>query len=634
AVFGLHPFNVDSVAWVAERKNVLSTFFWLLTIWAYSGYVYRGGRRRYLLMTVFFTLGLLAKPMLVTLPFVMLLLDYWPLGRFQLTQPSDEVGDKTDERTSYLQAPRFFRLLREKIPLFILSAVCILFFSSAGTRPGIVVGEEFVPMKLRIANALVSYVSYIAGTFWPRKLAVFYPYPDWVPVWQAVGACLLLAAASSLVVLMSRRKPYLVTGWLWYVGTLLPVIGLLQAGLWPAMADRWAYVPLIGLFVIIAWGADDLTAQWGMRKSVVAIPAGVCLSALIVCTWWQVGHWRNGFTLFSHALEVTNDNYIAHYNLGNILLREERTDEAIAHYKSAVSIHKNYVDAHYNLGITLAAAKRYAEAAEEYRIVTRLKKNHKKVLSRLADALAKNGQLDEALSHYDKALAQMPDDAELLNNFALALVKKGKIDEAVECYNRSLAIEPGSIEVLNNLGNALVKKKQFAEAVAHYRKALSLEPRFAETHYNLANALKQMGEIEEAIVCYRGALELKPDDIDAHYGLGLALAHLRKYDEAAVHYGKAIELNPGFAPAYYNLGIAYVRQNMTNKAIEQFREVLRIHPNDAEMHCNLGILLAQEGQLDEAIEEFRTALRLDPSFARAREQLESVLARRAASTSR
>jgi tetratricopeptide (TPR) repeat protein len=630
ALFALHPFNVDSVVWIAERKNVLSTAFWLLTMWAYVRYARYGGAGRYLVALLLYALGLLAKPMLVTLPFVLLLLDYWPLGRVRFVS-----GDQDGETAASVSKYEFsvvFRLFLEKIPFFVLSAVSVYSFCWAVERPGTAVSREFVPVGLRLANALVSYVGYASKTIWPGGLAVYYPYPDTVATWKAGGALLLLMCVSVFVLLAAGKRPYLAVGWLWYLGTLVPVIGLYQAGLWPAMADRWAYVPLIGLFVVIGWGACDLAVKWRWPRWLAPAAACAWLSVLAVCTCVQVGYWRDGSTLFTRALEVTSNNFIAHYNLGNILLRRQQTDEAIAHYKEALVIHPGYVDAHYNLGIAFSDKDRYSEAIEAYRSVLRLEKEHKKVFFRLADALAKSEQLDEALNYYSRALEQRPDDVEVLNNFALALVKKGKIDKAIELYDKSLEIRPDSVEVLNNLGNALVKQERFTEAVTCLEKALSLKGDFAETHYNLANALKGAGQFDRAIGYYREAMRLAPDDVDAHFGLGLTLAVLKKYDEATRHYTKAIELNPDFARAYYHLGLAFFNQNEIDKAIEQFRQVLRIHPDDAQMHCNLGVLLAEKGLMDEAIEEFRRALRLDPGSLKARQQLEAALGQKAVST--
>ena len=631
ALFALHPFNVDSAAWIAERKNVLSTFFWLLTMWAYTSYAYRGGVGRYLLTLLLYALGLLAKPMLVTLPFVMLLLDYWPLKRFRFAPggPEDGIAEPGVRERPFLGAAG---LLAEKLPFLALSALSVFSFCWAVERPGTAVPAAMVPVRLRIANALVSYLDYMAKMIWPRGLAVYYPYPDHIPLWQLVTALLLVGCVSVLVLLALKGKRYLAVGWFWYLGTLVPVIGLYQAGLWPAIADRWAYVPLIGLFIMIAWGGGDLAKRLRLPKLAVALLACAWLSALMTATWFQVGHWRNGATLFEHALDVTSGNYIAHYNLGNIMLRQDRKAEAIEHYKKAVAFHPKYVDGHYNLGIALSAAEQYAEAIKEYHTVLRLRQNHKKVLSRMADALARNGQLDEAIAYYNKSLQHQPNDAEVLNNLALALVKKGQIDEAIKKYTEALEINPDSVEVLNNLGNALVKQGELKQAATHYQKALRLRPDFAETLYNLANTLRQMGQFAEAVRYYQEALSLNEDNTDAHYGLGLALAELNEQDEAITHLKKAIQLNPDFAQAHYNLGMVFFKQQNIDQAIEQFRQVLRIHPNDAEMHCNLGVLLGKNGQADEAIEEFRTALRLNPDFAKARKHLEAALGGKAPSS--
>jgi len=634
AVFALHPLQVESVAWVAERKSVLSGFFWMLTIAAYVLYAERPGIGKYLLVILVFCLAVMAKPMVVTLPFALLLLDYWPLGRFQWGRQSREESSAQSEsaKVSY-QSSSSWLLIVEKIPLFILSAILsvITFIAQQGGR--VVVQAEHLPLNSRIANALFSYLTYIGKMIWPSRLAVFYPHPvDMVSVWWVVVATLLLLAVSIWVIRSARSRRYLLVGWLWYLGTLVPVIGLVQVG-GQARADRYMYLPMVGLLIIVAWGLGELVAKWRLRKFIPVLPAGLCLSALMVCTWLQVGYWRNSFTLFTRALDVTSNNYVAHLNLGNVLLRQKKTDGAIAHYKKAIDSYSDYVDAHYNLGLALGLEKRYDEAIEQYYSVLRLKPKHWKAQFRLANAFVGKGQLDKAIEHYNKTLQVKPDDAEVYNNLALALVKKGQINEAVEYYNKSLEINRDSAEVLNNLGNALVKQKKLSQAVIHFEKALALKPVFAEAHYNFANALKIQGRFHEAVKHYNEALKLDPNDADAHYNLGLTLAELRKYDEAVDCYRAAIQLRPDFAKAYYNLGIALFNQGELDQAIEQFRRVLRIHPEDAEMHCNLGVLLAQKGRADEAIEEFRAALRFDPDLSRAREQLQAALAKKADSNS-
>ena len=623
AVFALHPVNVDSVAWVAERKNVLSTLFWFLTLWGYASYVRRGGAERYLVTLLLFVLGLLAKPMLVTLPFVMLVLDYWPFGRLGFGGESGKV--KAGERTAQI-----FGLVWEKVPFFVLSGVSVYLSSLSVRQLGITISTELVPMKLRIGQGLVSYVSYIGMLILPRRLAVFYPYPDGVAVWRSGGAFLLLACVTFLLVWVLRRRRYFGFGWLWYLGTLLPVIGLVQAGLWPAVADRWLYVPGIGVFIVVSWGIGEYAGRIRLRQIAAGAAAGACICALMVCTWIQLGYWRSGFTLFTHTLEVTKDNYIAHLNLGNEYLRDKDYNEAIAHYTRGIELCRDYVEAHYNLGIALGLERRYEEAIEAYRRVLRLKERHGRTFFYLATALAKTGRVDEAISYYEKQLEIEPEDMEVLNNFGLALVKKGRYEEAIGHYNKALELEPESAGVLTNLGSALGKAGRVEEEIACYRRALGLKSDFTAAHYNLAKALAGEGRSEEAIAEYGEALRLRPGDVEAHYGLGLVLDGQGRYDEAAEHYKKAIELNPNFAQAYYSLGLIFANRGQTDEAIEQFRKVLRIHPKDAEMHCNLGALLAEKGALDEAIKEFRTALGFDPNFSRAREQLEATLARRAA----
>jgi tetratricopeptide (TPR) repeat protein len=622
AVFALHPVNVDSVAWVAERKNVLSTLFWLLTMWAYTGYVRGGGAGRYLVTLLLFVLGLLAKPMLVTLPFVLLVLDYWPFGRLDFWGEGSKI--KAGERRSQI-----FRLVWEKVPFFVLSGVSVYMSSMSARRLGITTSTGLVPMKLRVTQAFVSYVSYLSKVILPRKLAVFYPYPDSVAVWRSAGAFLFLVFLTFLLVWVLRRKRYLTVGWLWYVGTLVPVIGLVQAGLWPATADRWLYVPAIGVFVVAGWGVGELVGRLRLGRLAALVTAGVCICTLIVCTWIQLGYWRSGFALFTRALEVTKDNHIAHLNLGNEYLREEDTNEAIAHYKRAIELHRDYVEAHYNLGIALGLERRYEEAIEAYLRVLRLKEKHGRTFFYLATALAKTGHVDEAIIYYEKQLEIDAEDMEALSNFGLALVKKGRYEEAIEHYNKALELEPESAGVLTNLGSALGKAGRVEEEIACYRKALVLKSDLTAAHYNLAKALAGQGKSDEAIVEYSEALRLRPDDVEAHYGLGLVLDGHGRYDEAVEHYEKAIDLNPDFAQGHYSLGVIFANRAQTDEAIEQFREVLRIHPKDAEMHCNLGVLLSQKGALDEAIKEFRTAVGLDPNFLRAREQLEAALERKA-----
>jgi tetratricopeptide (TPR) repeat protein len=613
AVFALHPLHVQSVAWVAERKDVLSTVFWLLTMWAYAGYAKRGGAARYAGALILFALGLLVKPMLVTLPFVMLLLDYWPLSRLHLDGGAEESS--------------LLRLFLEKVPFFVLAAVSSVITLVVQRGGGAVIALAKLTFGKRIMNAAVSYVMYIVKTILPSRLAVYYPYRGPLAIWEGVGVILLLVVITAAVLVVRRR--YALFGWLWYVGTLVPVIGLVQVGS-QARADRYMYIPMTGLLIIAAWGAGELAGRVRWRRTAAGFVAGGCLLALMVLTWLQVGHWRDTYTLFSHTISVTEDNHIAYLNLGNYFTKQKKDAEAIGCYRKAIEAHPRYVDAHYNLGLAFGREGRHEEAIKEFKRVLRLRKRHWRSRFRLADSLVQAGRVEEALQEYRRVLEVRPDHVEVHNNFGLALLGKGEIDEAVKHFKRSLEIKPDSAGVLNNLGNALVQQDRYEEAVEYLKKALSLRPGFAKTYYNLGNALKQMGQLAEAAGYYRTAVEMKPDDADAHYGLGMVLGRLKRHDEAVEYYERTKELEPDFAKAYYQLGVIHANRGEIDEAIGEFREVLRIHPDDAEMHCNVGILLVRKGSIDEAIVEFRRALEIDPDFSQARKQLEEALARKAA----
>jgi len=473
ALFALHPINVDSVAWVAERKNVLSTFFWMLTLMTYTRYSERPGLSRYLLTCASFTLGLLAKPMLVTLPFVLIIMDYWPLKRFRL--PEFSV---------------ISRLVIEKIPLFIISGISIyIYFLS---QRGSIASTALRPMSLRIANALVSYVSYIEKMIWPQHLAVHYPFPHMVPLWKATGSGTLLLLVSLWVFIVIKRKPYLAVGWLWFIGTLFPVIGLVQTGLWPAMADRWAYVPLIGLFIIIVWGSPELLSKWRHKKTGLTVMGTTILSILTLTSWLQARHWANSITLFEHAVQATANNCLARFNLGIALANRGRTTEAIEHFSHALMIEPDNAGAH----------------------------NH------LALALLDQGRITESIEHFSRALRINPKYTDALNGLGLALGKKGQMSEAIECFSHALRIKPDYEEAQNNLGVALQKEGRLNEAVEHYYTALNLNPNNFYSHFNLGVCLTDLGRYKDAISHFNVALKINPGSSQARMALETAFSLL------------------------------------------------------------------------------------------------------------
>ena len=435
ALFALHPINVESVAWVAERKNLLSTFFWMLTMLAYVHYTRHPNLYRYFLTLLLLMLGLMAKPMLVTLPFVLLLIDYWPLGR--------------------LRQQSTFNLILEKIPFFALSAVSAYISSISVQRYGIVVSMELVPMKLRLANALISYVKYIEKMIWPKNLAVFYPFPDTLPIWQVFGAGLLLVSISFLVLLNFRKKPYLCIGWLWFLGTLIPVIGLKQAGLWPAIADRWAYVPLIGIFFIISWGIPELVSKWRHKKIGLALAATVLLLILMAVTRLQVRCWTNSVSLFKHAFEVTANNFIVHFKLGEALTEQDKTEEAISHYREVLRLKPGYAQAHHNLGSILEDQGKTNEAMNHYIAALKINPKLERTHINLGCILNSKGERDKAIKHYFYALRLNNNYAEAYNNIGVVLALKGKFNRAIVFFRIALRIKPDYPQAQNNLKNAL-----------------------------------------------------------------------------------------------------------------------------------------------------------------------------------
>jgi tetratricopeptide (TPR) repeat protein len=496
ALFALHPLHVESVAWVAERKDVLSTFFWILTMWAYLGYVERPAFNRYLLILFSFTLGLMVKPMLVTLPFVLLLLDYWPLHRFQLSQPGGAHPTKgLGSLTATKLREENFRLLWEKVPLFTLATISSIVTFLVQRSGGSVGSWDIYPARIRIAN--------------PHNLAIFYPHPGQnLQLWQAAGAGLLLGLITMAVLRVARLHPYLAVGWLWYLGTLVPVIGLVQMGA-QGMADRYTYVPLIGLFIMIAWGIPELAAKWRYQRIGLALAAGAVLAASMILTWTQLHHWKSSVTLFEHALDATANNYLAHNNLGNALAKQGKTKQARDHYVKALQINPTSPRAHNNLANALARQGKSEEAIAYYTKALEIKPNFPKAHNNLGNVLARQGKSQEAIAHYTKALEIKPDFAGAHNNLGNVLEGQGKIKEAV--FHFSLARQ-GKVD----------------QAQAHFIRALELKPTFAEAHNSLGVILARKGRLDEAIDQFSEALRLKPDFRQARANREIATQEMRK----------------------------------------------------------------------------------------------------------
>ena len=542
-LFAVHPLHVESVAWVAERKDVLSTLFGMLTLWSYVGYVRQPRLGRYLVVLLLFALGLMAKPMLVTLPFVLLLLDFWPLGRVALGPIA--AGRWAPSRDQWATA---VHLVWEKLPLLALTVASSIVTFVVQRRGGSVMGLDAIPLNLRAANALVSYVAYIGEMLWPARLAVFYPYARSLPGWWVAGAFLGLIGVSVAVIWAGLRHPYLPVGWFWYLGTLVPVIGLVQVGSQP-MADRYTYVPLIGLFILVAWGVPDLLVRWPLRSIAVPAAAGLVISGCAITAWAQLQYWESGTALWAHALEVTTGNYLAHNNLGNALARQGRFDEAIVQFSEALRIKPDYSFAHNNLGNALARQGRVSEAIEHYSEALRIEPGYAEAHNNLGIVLADQGKLDEAIAHYSEALRTKPDYADAHNNLGIALVKHGREDEGIHEFSEALRIKPDYAEAHNNLGRILANQGRVSEAISQYSEALRIKPDYAVAHNNLGIALARQGKAGDAIPEFLEAVRLMPDYAEAHNNLGVALASQGRFSEAIAHYSEALRINPNYQEA-------------------------------------------------------------------------------------
>jgi Flp pilus assembly protein TadD len=456
ALFALHPLHVESVAWVSERKDVLSTFFWLLTMWAYVHYAKEkpsakpGAKYYYCLLTViFFALGLMSKPMLVTLPFVLLLLDYWPLERLNTKRA-------------------IWQLLIEKIPLFAMALAASIITFIIQEKGGATEAIEGLSLSDRLANASISYVQYIIKMIWPIHLAVFYPHPGRnVSLQYAVISAVFLLSVTILVLRFTKNRRYLVVGWFWYLGTLVPVIGIIQVGR-QAYADRYTYVPYIGLFIMLAWGLPQLLAKWPQRKIVLGLSMVLVLATLGIIAHRQTSYWKNNYTLFLHANEVTKNNYLAHNNLGNFYARFGRYTEAIKSYEQAVKIKPDYTLAHNNLGIAYGSLDR----------------------------------LPEAIDAFKQAIKSNPNFAAAYNNLGVAYGGLGRSTEAIDAYSQAIKINPNFAEAYTNLGIVYAKFDRGTEAIDAFKQAIKIKPDYAEAHKNLGYAYLTIGDKNSALAEY------------------------------------------------------------------------------------------------------------------------------------
>jgi len=494
ALFAVHPLHVESVAWISERKDVLSMLFWAGTVGAYARFRERPGALRYLAVAFMFLLGLLSKPMAVTLPFVLLLLDYWPL----------EQGDRTAPWGATFR--KLSRLALEKTPLFLMTAVfCVITFVMQARSNNLSFGEK-VPLAARCANAVVVYVLYLQKTLWPAGLAAYYPHPITRPMGQVAGAALILIAITLFCLNRARRQPYLIVGWLWYLGTLVPVIELVQAGTF-SHADRYTYIPLIGIFIMIAWGAADLAAAWRVPARAAAAVSGTVLVLLTACSGVQAGYWYDGETLFRRCIDAGYESSAAYNNLGVLVLKKGRNDEARKYLTKALELNADSADALGNLGKISLDQGRFAEAKADLDRALKLNPNQVNVLNNMAVLATNQKHFEEARMYLTKALELKPDHVDALNNMGKLLLDQARFDEALPWLKKVLELKPEHMDALNNMGWGLMNLGKYPESEACYRKALEQDPKFIKAMNNLAFTLTLMGRTDEAAAFMKKAEE-------------------------------------------------------------------------------------------------------------------------------
>jgi tetratricopeptide (TPR) repeat protein len=560
ALFAVHPLRVESVAWVSERKDVLSGCFGLLTLMAYALYAQRRmqnsefrmqnlatrntqhatrntqhvsrftfqARTFYFLSLFLFALGLMSKPMLVTWPFLMLLLDYWPLRRMPNAECRMQNAAASDTQhatrnTAHVPRTALLPLLFEKTPFFVLAAAVSVVTFLVQQRAGAVMMVESLSLSARVGNALISYGRYLGKLFWPTNLAVYYPRPGQWPMGKVLLAGGLVLGLSVWVWARRRRHPYSLMGWLWFLGTLVPVIGLVQAG-GQAMADRYTYLPSLGVLVLAVWGAYELTRSWRYQVPAWSVAGGAAIVLCLALTHQQLGYWKDGETLFRHALEVTENNQIAYKVLGDALDKKGQPDEAINQFREAIRLRPGYADAHDNLGVALAKKGQTDEALRQFQEAIRPNPGYVEAHYNLGIILSRKGQMDEAIGQFQEAIRLKPDYAEAHNDLGIALGRKGQIDQALGEFQEATHLKPGYAEAHFNLGLVLSLRGQTPEAIRHFEAALKAKPDYPEAHNYLGSAWYQQGRTVEAIREFQEALKLKPDYVEARKNLNVVLA--------------------------------------------------------------------------------------------------------------
>lgn len=567
ALFAIHPLHVESVAWISERKDVLSAVFFMFTLGAYVRYVGTRSLTWYLLALLVFAFGLMSKPMLVTVPFILLLLDYWPLKRFAQDRPARNRQERRIEDRGNAR-----RIILEKIPFLLLS--CGSCAATLVSQRLFIDPMGHLSLMERLGNAAVAIVVYLRQLVWPSGLSVFYPHPRHsLPLLQVLLAALFVVSVSAAAFMWRRRYPYIFTGWFWFFGMLVPVSGIIQVGE-QGHADRYTYLPQIGLYILATWLVADALSKWRHRRVIVGAAMACTILTLTLLAWKQTGYWRDGRALWAHAVAVNPQNDTAHISLCDLDLREHRLEEAIFHARKAVKIRPDSGDAH----------------------------------SRLAIALSELGQKDEANVHFQKALATRQLRPRVHYNIGTLLLNSGHLDEAIAEFRMELQIQPEFVEAHNNLGIALTSKGYLDDALAHFQKALELDPHLAKVHHNIAMILLRQGQSDQAIAQLEKELQVNPGSAEAHNDLGIAWSQQGRIDQAISEWQKTLELQPDNLKACCNLAWVFatfpddlIRNGA--KAIALGERALELSgEKDPGIYRLLAAAYAEDRQFDKAIE--------------------------------
>ena len=535
ALFALHPLHVESVAWIAERKDVLSTLFWMLTLIAYVYYAERPRLKSYLVVVALFALGLMAKPMLVTLPFVLLLLDYWPLGRLAEDTTIQSVPTDANSPISVRKrkgktakpipktvveiekpADHQFRraairpLVLEKIPLFVLTILSCAATYIAQREGGAVAPSEFYALDMRVGNAFVSYSTYLIKTIWPDSLAVLYPHTSVLPLWQVFGATLFLVAVTVAVIVRAKRFPYLPVGWLWFTGTLFPVIGIVQVGD-QAMADRYTYIPLIGLFIIAAWGIPGILKGRRYGKEILVASSALCLLSLFVLTWTQVGYWRDSITLYDHALNVTKDNWTIYYNRGNANYALGHHARAAEDFDRTIQINPGYAKAYYSRGIYYQSIGKYREAIEDFEKAVVIYPKYVDAHFQQGLAYSEIGDLPQAIKEFSMVIELNPNIAAYFRR-GISYLILGDLSKAIIDFDKAIEIDPGYANAYLNRGIAYARHGDLTQAINDLDKAIAINPGYSNAYFNRGLACETLGRKSQAIEDINTAARLGSED--------------------------------------------------------------------------------------------------------------------------